>query len=128
LSASTGAGFSALSNIQSAESAILQKQFEKQSKEKELIDAAVRDFNEYRMAKGRIAGLEQTIHASNNVMESYKRLFIAGKRQWLDLVNSSRELTQNKQSMADLRASMFSSSYQLTLKRGKLKLLSEGIQ
>lgn len=126
LNASPGAGLSAMSNIQSAESAVLQKRFEKQTKEKELTDALIRDYNDYQSAKGRLEGIEHTIDASEKVLESYKRLFIAGKRQWLDLVNSSRELTQNKLSMAELKATMNTTTYLIALKSGKINLLTEG--
>jgi adhesin transport system outer membrane protein len=66
--------------------------------------------------------MHKTIDASKNVLESYTRLFVAGKRQWLDLVNSSRELTQNKMALADLKASYVTSAYRLALKNGDIKL------
>ena len=119
---SPGAGLSAFSNIQSAEAKILQTQFEQQSKERELIDAAVRDYSNYRTAHERIGTMKQTIDASQNVFDSYTRLFIAGKRQWLDLVNASRELTQYKTSLAELEATLAASAYQLALKRGQITL------
>ena len=40
-----------------------------------------------------------------------KRLFITGKRQWLDLVNASREVTQSQISLATLRAVFVTSAY-----------------
>lgn len=119
---SPGAGLSALSNIQSAESKILQSQFERQSKERELLDAALRDYSTYRTANERINSMKQTIASAQNVFDSYTRLFIAGKRQWLDLVNASREVTQYKTSLAEMNASLAISAYQLALKRGALNL------
>lgn len=119
---SPGAGLSALSSIQSAESKILQSQFERQSKERELFDAALRDYSTYRTSHERISAMKQTILSAQNVFDSYTRLFIAGKRQWLDLVNASREVTQYKTSLADLNASFAISAYQLALKRGALNL------
>lgn len=124
LQMSPGAGLSALSTIQSAEAKVLQAKYEKQTKEQELSNAMMRDYNDYRAALERIEGMDQTIRASQNVLESYTRLFVAGKRQWLDLVNSSRELTQNKISLANLKATLVTSAYQLALKRGEMKLES----
>jgi outer membrane protein, adhesin transport system len=122
VTASTGAGLSALSGIQGAEAKVLQTQADKLTKERELSDAMMRDFNEYHSSADRIEGMGRTIDASQNVLESYTRLFVAGKRQWLDLVNSSRELTQNKLSLSDMRASYIASAYRLALKSGTIKL------
>lgn len=124
LQASTGAGLSALSNIQSAEAMVLQARYEKISKEQEFANSLLSEFNDYHMSLEQINGLENTIDASQNVLKSYTRLFLAGKRQWLDLVNSSREVTQNKMSLADLEASLWGITYRLALKQGKIKLIS----
>ncbi len=124
VTASTGAGLSAFSGIQSAEAKVLQVQSDKMTKELELTDALMRDFNEYHSSMDKIEGMGKTIDASQNVLESYTRLFVAGKRQWLDLVNSSRELTQNKLSLSDMKASYIASMYRLALKNGNIKLES----
>lgn len=117
---STGAGLSALSSIQSAESKILQSRYEQQSKTKELVDNALREYNNVQTYKDRVVSITQTIAAAQKVFDSYTRLFIAGKRQWLDLVNSSRELTQYKTSLAEMEASYVISAYQLALQQGTL--------
>lgn len=128
VSMSPGAGLSALSNIQSAEAKVLQAQSDKLTKERELSDALMRDYDEYHASIDRIEGIHKTIIASQNVLDSYTRLFIAGKRQWLDLVNSSRELTQNKLTLAELRAALVASAYRLSLKNGNIKLESGDIK
>lgn len=120
--ASPGAGLSAMSNIESAQSKVLQIQYEKLSKERELTDLMMRDYNDYRTATDRMEGMRKTIDASQKVLDSFTRLFIAGKRQWLDLVNTSREVTQNKLSVADLESTLVVSSYRLALETGELKL------
>ena len=120
--ASPGAGLSAMSNIESAQSKVLQIQYEKLSKERELTDLMMRDYNDYRTAVDRMEGMQKTIDASQKVLDSFTRLFIAGKRQWLDLVNTSREVTQNKLAVADLEATLVVSSYRLALETGELKL------
>lgn len=124
VSMSPGAGLSALSSIQSAESKILQVQSDKLTKERELSDAMMQDFDNYHASMDRIDGMNKTIEASQNVLDSYTRLFVAGKRQWLDLVNSSREVTQNKISLADIKATLVTSAYRLALKNGEIKLES----
>lgn len=124
VSMSPGAGLSALSSIQSAESKILQVQSDKLTKERELSDSLMQDYDNYHASMDRIDGMNKTIEASQNVLDSYTRLFVAGKRQWLDLVNSSREVTQNKISLADIKATLVTSAYRLALKTGEIKLES----
>jgi adhesin transport system outer membrane protein len=113
-----------LSGIQSAESKILQVQSDKLTKERELSDSLMQDYDNYHASMDHIDRMNKTIEASQNVLDSYTRLFIAGKRQWLDLVNSSRELTQNKLTLADLKATLVVSAYRLSLKSGNIKLES----
>ena len=115
-----GAGLSSLSNIEAAKYRVLQAQDEYRVKEEELRDGLVRDYSDYIAASGRLKSLEYTIASSQKVLESYKRLFLAGKRQWLDLVNASREVTQNYISLASLRATLIASSYRLALTAGKI--------
>lgn len=126
--ASTGAGLSALSNIESAEAQVQKANYEKLAKERELADAVINEYMQYRAATDQIEGLEKTTVAAEKVLESYTRLFIAGKRQWLDLVNASREVTQYKQSLAGLKMALEISAYKLALYQGEIKFEAEEIK
>lgn len=115
-----GAGLSSMSNMESAKYKVLQAQDEYRVTEQELKNTLVRDYSEYIAASSRLGSLEYTINSSQKVLESYKRLFLAGKKQWLDLVNTSREVTQNYVSLAALRATLITASYRLALAAGKI--------
>lgn len=115
-----GAGLSSLSSIEASEAKIQQLRFSKLSMEQELTESLLRDYDDHRSALDRVQGIKLSIDASQKVMESYSRLFLAGKRQWLDLVNSAKEVTQNKINLADLLATAYVSSYRLKLKTGEL--------
>ena len=121
-----GAGLSSLSNIESAKYKILQAQDERRTREQELKDALVRDYTDYMSASNRLESMLGMIESSEKVLESYKRLFVAGKRQWLDLVNASREVTQNYIALATLRATLISSSYRLAIQAGKIEFENSG--
>jgi len=123
---SPGAGLSALSNMESAKYKVLQAQNELQTKEAELVDGLISDYADYQSALGRKGSIEETIKSSQKVLDSYTRLFIAGKRQWLDLVNTSREVTQNYLSLATLRAALIASSYRLSLQAGRIDFEHKG--
>lgn len=126
VSFSPGAGLSAMSNIESAKYKVLQAQDELKVKEQELKESLVVDYADFIAAAARAESIHQTIEASQRVLESYTRLFIAGKRQWLDLVNTSREVTQNKIALATLKAVWVTSAYRLALQTGKIEFENEG--
>lgn len=115
-----GAGLSSLSGIEASEATIQQLKFNKLTLEQDLTQSLLRDIDDHRSALDRVKGITLSVEASQKVLESYTRLFLAGKRQWLDLVNSSKEVTQNRISLEDLLATATVSAYRLKLKTGQL--------
>lgn len=126
--ATTNAGLSIMSDIAAAKVKINEIEFKKKSIEKELIDSLLNDYNNYEIAKSRIKILERSISSAQNVLDSYERLFIAGKRQWLDLVNASREVMQYKIELSKLHVSKNILAYKLALKNGQIDLLNGEIR
>lgn len=116
-----GAGFSSYSNIQSAEAKVMQAQFQFDAKKHDLVTNVLRIYNENYSANSRLKAVQESIDAAQNVLDSNMRLFVAGKKQWLDVVNSSRELTQVKGALSDLEVSRFITAYQLVLQQGLMK-------
>lgn len=120
VSMSTGAGLSSFSQIEVArhkmESLI-------QNAEAEKIDLAQKiqsDYQTLHLMNQRLLSAEQAINASRNVLESYNRLFIAGKRNWLDVINAAREFSENQKTKNDMLAALFISNERLRLYRGTL--------
>ena len=121
-----GAGLSSLSNIESAKYKMMQTQDDYRTKEQELNNELIRYYTDYSTALSNLGSIKRTIISSQKVLDSYTRLFLAGKRQWLDLVNMSREVTMNYVSLASLRAMMIVSSYRLALQTGRIHLEKSG--
>lgn len=121
-----GAGLSALSNMESAKYKVLEAKDNLVTKELELKDILVMDYSNYQSAFNSIGSMKKTIHSSQKVLQSYKRLFIAGKRDWLDLVNTSREVTQYYIMLATLKANLIASAYKLALQTGHIDFEFEG--
>ena len=122
--ASPGAGLSAFSGVESAEAKIMQVRQEKLSKQQDLTNKVMFAYNDYISSTNRVESQSGSIGSSQKVFASYTRLFLAGKRQWLDLVNASRELTQNQMAFEDTKSTLLVSAYQLALLGGKDGLLN----
>jgi len=123
LSASPGAGLSAYSGVQEAEAKVMKLVYEKESKQRDLTDAIRFAYNDYTSALYRLKSQKSNIDASAKVMASYKRLFLAGKKQWLDMVNTSRELTNTKMAYSQLNSVLISSGYTLELLSGNIDVM-----
>ena len=119
IQATPGAGLSSLSSREMAEARVMQLSQEKNSKKQDLIDKTLSAYNNYIFANSRIDIQANSINASQNVFDSYIRLFLTGKRQWLDLVSASRELTDNELSYIETKITRLISSYQLALLEGR---------
>jgi outer membrane protein, adhesin transport system len=54
------------------------------------------------------------------VLESYERQFVGGRKSWLDVLNSLRELTQLEISLAESRAVAAAAYYRLRWRSDEL--------
>ena len=126
--ATTNAGLSSFSEIAAAKIKINEIEYRKKTIEKELIDILLSDYNNYEIAKSRIKVINRSVDSAQNVLDSYTRLFLAGKKQWLDLVNASREVMQYKIELSKLYVSKNILSYKLALKNGQIDLLTGEIK
>lgn len=88
----------------------------------------LQDYNNYENTKTRIKIVENSVNASQEVLDSYTRLFIAGKRQWLNLVDASRELMQYHIQLSNLEVTKNILMYKLALKNGQVDLLNGEIR
>lgn len=122
LKATTGAGLSFLSNIEKAKLNIKKTQADRNTKEKELTDSLVIDYNNMLLVKEKIENQKINFEYSSEVFESYKRLFIAGKKQWLDLVNSSKELMDVSVSYRDSKELYNILRYKIALQTGAINI------
>lgn len=126
--ANTKAGLSALSDIEAARLKVNELKFKKQTVEKELVDTVLEDYNNYEIAKDRIRILTRSVSSAKKVLDSYKRLFVAGKKQWLNLVDASRELMNYKVQLANAKTNRDILAYKLALKNGQIDLLNGDVK
>lgn len=115
-----GAGLSASAGIAAAESRQLALRENLAAARSELIENVVADYEDYRASSDRAQSLQRTIQASAEVLASYDRLFVAGKRNWLDVINAARELIQARTLLADAQAQQAAAHARLRLHLGEM--------
>lgn len=121
-SMTTGAGLSALANIEKAHINISKVKNEKYAKEKTLVDELMADYTAYITAIGHLDLLTKDVKGAEKLYESNRRLFISQQKKWLDVVNSLSALNNLiiKQSQVKIQKQIL--EYKLALKIGKIEL------
>lgn len=117
-----GAGLSSLSNINQAKIEVQKLKYEKRTLESELIDAFWQDYNNLTVSNNKIQNYKFSKKLAKEVFESNERLFLADKKQWLDLVNSSKEVMDIDISIADSKVMFMIGKYKIGLRTGLIDL------
>ena len=101
---SPGAGLSSLSAIDSAKADLLTLSRDRENMELELRQKIDSELSDYEFTYNRYENYTLAVESNQQTCESYKRLFIAGKRSWLDVLNAERELINAQISLSDVQA------------------------
>lgn len=123
LNSSFGAGLSSFSGVNAAIAQLNAAQEEMNLQKQALIEQVQTDFTLVQAAQARLKGLMAASKASANVLESYERQFLAGRKQWLDLMNAAREQAQSEAQLADAKGALELSSLRLVLWSGGVDAL-----
>jgi outer membrane protein, adhesin transport system len=118
-----GAGLSAFANIESARAKTKSTQLLSEAFRRELTAEVQQDYTDYRSSASRLGLMQKNVRTTRQVLESYDRLFVVGKRSWLDVLNAARELTQGELIAGDMRALYQASAYRLRLHAGDMHWL-----
>lgn len=113
-----------LANISGVDAAFAEYQaaLEDQQAQKLAIEEQIRaDFALAQVAQSRRGGLEIARQAAGEVSESYERQFLAGRKQWMDLMNAAREQAQSDVQLADALGAEQLSNW-------RLAVMSKGIE
>lgn len=91
-----------------------------ESSRNDVAESLFADGEDFRSAIERLAAVRETVKQSKVILESSGRLFVAGRRSWLDLLNTERELSQAEKGVAPLRAQLVVASYLTRMRLGQL--------
>jgi len=115
LNSNLGAGLSSLSGVNVAVAQLSAAQEQIAEQEQALVEQVQSDFTLVQAAEARLRGLSFATKASSDVLDSYERQFLAGRKQWLDLMNAAREQAQTESQLADAMGALELSSLRLVL-------------
>jgi outer membrane protein, adhesin transport system len=113
-----GAGLSAGANIAAAHARLQALRDELQAAQRELAQTITADYEDFIVSRERKQSMRNMIDASAEVLASYERLFIAGRRNWLEVINAARELIQARAALVDAHAQHMAARARLLLNSG----------
>jgi len=113
-----GAGLSAGADIDAAAARQAALRDELLAARQDVADTVATDYEDAVASAQRRQQIEHTLNANRAVLASYDRLFIAGKRGWLDVINAAREVIQTQVTLADASAQHAVASARLRLHVG----------
>ncbi|QZH75022.1 MAG: TolC family protein [Erythrobacter sp.] len=105
LRAQLGPGQAQLTQVEASEARIQRALAEFSETERTLREQLRRDYVLVRAAERRIEAGVIAADAADEIIASYQRQFIAGRRSWLDVMNATREAANARLSESDARVS-----------------------
>jgi adhesin transport system outer membrane protein len=103
---SLGSGISVLPKVESAQTRVQAQSQQQMAQIKEMEERLVADWYEYQSVRLRLSELQEVVQSTQDFTESTKRLFVTGRRSWLDLQNTMREQMQADIALSDARSTL----------------------
>lgn len=121
LSATTGAGLSAQSAVEAAAARVQALQSELEWGRRQLTEQLTLEHVLAHTQVQRRQSLEAGLGLSRDMVASWDRQFLAGRKTWVEVLNAARELSQAQTALAELRVTHVVSTW-------RLAVLVEGVQ
>ncbi len=120
LSATPGAGLSAQSAVEGALARVQALQAELESSRRNLIEQVTLEHVSALTQVQRRKSLEAGLSLTRDMVNSWDRQFLAGRKTWVEVMNAARELSQAQTSLADVNVTYVMATWRLVV-------LSEGV-
>ncbi|MBN4051788.1 TolC family protein [Parvibaculum lavamentivorans] len=109
------------SSVEGVNASVAREAVARSSRQAQLTELTARvttELEDYRSAAILIEELSINRNTQQEIFDSYTRMFLAGKRSWLDVLNVMREQLEVEKSLADARVRLATSNYRLKLSTG----------
>ena len=114
-----GAGLSTFDRARSAQALVGAASSQRDAYRADLASQITADLENWRALRSLVSQLRTSSELQRQTFESYHRMFLAGKRSWLDLLNVTREQTDIERSLADAEVQFMIAAYRLKLLAGE---------
>lgn len=122
LEAQFGAGLSSVAGVDGAIARQDAARQARDSAERDLLQQVAIEWDDMVASRKRLANASKASAGSREVYESYTRQYTAGRKSWLDVLNSVREASQSALQEADATAQMAAASLRLMVLTGKFNI------
>jgi len=118
--ASLGNGLSALEGVNESSSRLLGAEQQIEATRRTLLQQAASTWADYVAYRDQTVILKDITQENQEIVASFVRQYLAGKKSWLEVLNAEREWGQSRLQMADLNASLMSATFRLQRMSGQL--------
>ena len=108
-----GAGLSSFSGVAQARESVTAALAFRRSAELSIREQVRADLALLKSFELRLPALEEAARTSTQVYESYQRQFLTGRKSWLDVMNSARDLQKARLQLADVTAGRLTLAWRL---------------
>lgn len=116
----SGAGLASLSAIRESEARRQALEAERASALRDLTDEVSASWSELQAFEAQAVDLRAQVAATAQVFDSFTRQYAVGRKNWIEVLNAQRELTQARQALADAEWSGWRTALKLQLATGQL--------
>ena len=118
-----GAGLSNAASISAAAASRHSVTAELAVRKRELQEEMIADYALYNSIDSRLKAIKTSLASNRGVFESYKRQFASGRKSWLEVMNTARDMEQTRLQLADTESAHLLVSWRLYLKTHDLAAL-----
>lgn len=120
VSSNFGAGLSTLSTVAAAQAKLDAQEHETETRRREIAEQVMADVENLESQTQRLKYLEKAYDSADEFLQSSERQFAAGRKSWIELMNTAREKAQTRIQVAEAKTLQW-------LAQQRLSLLSMGV-
>lgn len=110
-----GAGLSSLTALESFEKRMEATLAELESSRRNLREQVQSEWEQWRSFEQRLPALQRNLQAARATAQAWDRQFLAGRKSWLEVMNTTRELLQAELELAEAQSAQIQLSWRLAL-------------
>jgi len=115
LQSKLGAGLSTMVGVEASQNKVAVAAAEVETAQRTLAEQVLTDWSQLATLKARQAELEASLQASRETALAWDRQFLAGRKTWVEVMNSARELAQAETELADVQVARVLLSWRMAL-------------